>query len=390
MINALQHSIICETLTMWAAEAAAGFPAVHEAIYEVLSMLAIEFEARAAALEPVAADIQASAEEICAELVTLEPVAALEGAIVPLATIRSHDLDRHSLFRCPVPHWGITDFLGLHRGCTVTLRKELGKDPQLFSCIDTGRSTDTYSHAAEPWLPPEGRHVELFSEPDSCPFCSSPLMRRFSGEHPEVVCPNRECRAHAGEDLRKFVSVGGMAIPGITDGIVSLLAMSGKIHSVVDLYELDMEDFMEACHVNRTDAYMLVKMVERSKLKPMHMLLDAMCIPGISREDTPALARCLAGAGGMARVASDRKAAGKFLRLAREADVGEAKAAAVVSALSKKAKAVARLAELGVAQVAAGDDGKPLEFNRDGSVRKRPGVHREKPGKRMRRRKRKD
>lgn len=382
MINAFQHSIICETLTMWAAEAAAGFPAVHEAIYELLSMLAIEFEACSAAMEP----IQESAEEICAELVSLEPVAGLSGAIVPLATIRSHELDKHALFRCPVPHWGITDFLGLHRGCTVTLRKELGKSPELASCLETGRTAVSYSNSADPWMPPEGKTVEFFREPAACPFCSAPLMRRFLGHRPELVCPNQDCEVHAGEALRKFVAVGGMAIPGITDEVVMQLAMAGKIRSVVDIYELDIGDFMEACHNSYTDAYLMVKSVARSKLKPMHMLLDALGFPGISRDDTPALSRCIAGAGGMARVASDPKAAGKFRRLAREADLREDKVDIVAKGLAKKARAVARLSELGVAQVAAGDDGKPLEFNRDGSVRKRPGMKRGKPGRKMRRR----
>jgi NAD-dependent DNA ligase len=96
-----------------------------------------------------------------------------------------------------------------------------------------------------------------------------------------------------------------MGIPGITVGVVEQLLMEGKLDTVESLYTLTVKDFMDACHVSYTDAYVLMKSVERSKLKPMHMLLDAMGIPGISREITPALAACITDAGGMGALVDD-------------------------------------------------------------------------------------
>lgn len=312
MINAIQHSIICETLTIWAAEFAAGCPSVHETIYEILSMLALEFEACAAAVTsalnslPEIEEAAEECEEICAELVSLEPAIGLAGAIVPVAGIRNHELDHSTVFRCRVQHWGITDYLGLHRGCTVTLRKEMGKSPELFSCMETGRTAGSYSPLHGKWVPPVNHALELFVRPETCPYCGRELVLRVdSSGHESIACVNAECKTQVGDRVVRFVTVGGMGIPGITVGVVEQLLMEGKLETVESLYTLTVKDFMDACHVSYTDAYVLMKSVERSKLKPMHMLLDAMGIPGISREITPALAACITDAGGMGALVDD-------------------------------------------------------------------------------------
>ena len=381
MIDAEQHSIICETLTIWAAEFAAGFPSVHETIYEILSMIAIEFEACAAAAGsvrsaiPAMEEVSAGCEEISAELVSLEPAMGLAGAIVPVAGIRNIELDHSTVFRCRVPHWGITDYLGLHRGCTVTLSKEMGKSPELASCADTGRRAVAYSPLHGCWHPPEGKACEMFRRPECCPYCGMVLVSRYE-PHETIACVNPECKTQIGDRLVRFVTVGGMGIPGVTEAVVEQLLMEGKLDTVEGLYSLTVKDFMDACHISHTDAYVLVKSVERSKLKPLHMLLDAMGIPGISRESTPMLAACMARAGGMGALVDPdpgraaRAAARMSSSAARAGFTGKA-VQCVLDFLFKHREMVSRLVELGVAQEAA-----PVEFK-----------EKRKKGKRMRRRK---
>lgn len=395
MINAIQHSIICETLTIWAAEFAAGFPTVHEAIYEVLSLLAMEFETCAAtagsavaalpAVEETVAETAESCEEICAELVSLEPAIGLAGTIVPVAGIRNTELDHSTVFRCKVPHWGITDYLGLHRGCTVTLRKELGKTPELAACRETGRHAGMYvsetARGVAAWMPPGNYSPEMFTRPEDCPFCGEHLLHRKDPANPShevLVCVNPECRTQIGDRVLRFVSVGGMAIPGMTGTVVEQLLMEGKLDTVERLYSLTVKDFMDACHVSYTDAYVLMKSVERSKMKPMHMLLDAMGIPGISREITPALAYCIGASGGMSALAGDdpatvAKAVTRFTSKAVRMGITGKAAQQVVEFFSKYREMVGTLARLGVAQTPA-----PLDLGRK---RRKP------RGRRVRRRK---
>ena len=363
MINAAQHSIICETLTIWAAEFAAGFPSVHETIYDILSMLALEFEAcssvagTVSAAMPAIEEAAAECEEISAELVSLEPAMGLAGAIVPVAGIRTAELDSSTVFRCRVPHWGITDYLGLHRGCTVILSKSMGKSPELASCRETGRHAGKYSPLHGSWYPPDGFSPEIFRRPELCPFCGKSLVCR-QDIHGVIACVNPECRTQIGDRLVRFVTVGGMGIPGITEGVVEQLLMEGKLDTVEGLYSLTVKDFMDACHVSYTDAYMMVKSVERSKLKPLHMLLDAIGIPGLSREASPMMAMCISRAGGMGSLVAPepRKAAQAAARLsaiAVKAGFSGKAVQCVLDCMFRYRDMVSKFAELGVAQEAA-------------------------------------
>lgn len=385
MINAEQYSVICETLTIWAAEFAAGYPSVHCAIYEILAMLALEYETSASLCPARVPDAESvseahdSCEEISAELVSLEPAIGLAGAIVPVAGIRSHELDRSTVFRCRVPHWGISDYLGLHRGCTVSLRKEMGKSPELSACRESGRNTGTYSPLFGKWIPPEGHSLEMFSRPTACPYCGENLVIRETVDgHESLVCVNPGCRTQIGDRVLRFVAVGGMGIPGMTRDVVEQLLMEGKLDTVESLYSLTVKDYMDACHVSYTDAYVLMKSVERSKLKPMHMLIDAMGIPGISRELSPSVASCIAGAGGMGSLVDDdpavvARAVARMTSRAIKLGLTGTAVKQVIDYIVENRAMVRKLVELGVAQAAS------------------PLVYREKPkrirGKRLKRRK---
>ena len=351
MINAIQHSIVCETLTIWAAEFAAGFPSVHEVIYELLQMLAVEFETCASAVESVVSLVEGgveTCEEISAELVSVEPAIGLNGAIVPVAMIRNPDMGKLDLFRHRMPHWGMAGYLGLHGGCRITLRKRIGSTPELYGCVDTGRTADMYREGDQ-WVPPEGHPGVMFPRPETCPFCGGRLFHYRD----DMVCENAGCRSKVGCRLAKFVSVGGMGIPGLTGKVVDQLLVSGKVVKVEDLYSLQVADFIEACHVTHTDAYVLYKSVERSKLKPMHMLLDGLGIDGVGREDTPLLATCISEAGGMTRMISDESGfLHEFGKTGGEHGIDRDKILAFIKYSRENRETLEKFVELGVAQVA--------------------------------------
>ena len=273
-------------------------------------MLVIEFESCASVVEEAvmfAAGADAdTCEEIGAELVGVEPAIGLSGTIVPVLTIRNDEMGT-GLFRHRMPHWGVLEHLGLHRGCRLKMRKRMGSTPELTECLDTGKSADTYG------IGPSGAIVDgTFRRPENCPFCGSHL---FCSGNETLVCANPECKTKVGDRIVRFVTVGGMGIPGITETVVEQLLVGGKIDSIEGLYGLDVGDFMEACHVTHTDAYMMVKLVARSKLKPLHMLLDGLAIWGIGRDITPALAWCIGECGGMRKMVSDEdNAVNRFFR----------------------------------------------------------------------------
>lgn len=400
MINAEQHAEICETLTVWAAEHAAGCPSVSDTIYDLVAGFAKEYETLTASIPvPEPAASSALDEEIHAELVSLEAAAGLEGRIVPMAALRSESLDDTAIFRCRIPHWGISDYLGLHAGCTVTLAKTLGNTPQLTYCHSTGRHTKKYepSHdTGTDW----GDRPDIYLRPGKCPFCSGPLVA--SGGH--LSCKDTECRAGLADRLAHFVSVEGMAIPGFTPAIVEELVLHGKIHSLDGLYTLGIADFMDACHTSYTDAFVLLKSIERSKLKPLHMLLDGLGIPGLSRDDSPMVASCIADSGGLAAMSgSDHgktaRALARFGTLAARCGLKVSVVQSVAEYIAARSEKITALVKLGVAQVASptsrtigvhAADGMDEQFRKQMSKGSRRAVTGrntgKKRGKRMRRR----
>jgi len=362
MINAIQHSIICETLTIWAAEYAAWFPSVHDVIYDIIMSVAMEFDTCAAAVEQAVMLVEGGAgeamdvcEEIGAELVDVEPAIGLSG-IVPVLKIRNDELGS-KLFRHRLPHWGMLDYLGLHRGCRLRMRKRLGELPELSECLDTGRTIDKYSESKgiEP-VQRDDAETEWFSRPSVCPYCGCNLGYRI-GDGDEAtedwICHNPECKSQVGVKLMRFVSVGGMGIPGMTERIVDQLLVAGKIESVVDLYTLKVSDFVEACHLTHTDAYVLYRSIDRSRMKPLHMLLDGLGIEGIGREDTPLLAVCVSDAGGLSALATDvAKFFSEFGVSAAYRGLGSGIMRSFADYAGKNIEYLGRLAAMGVAQLA--------------------------------------
>lgn len=231
----------------------------------------------------------------------------------------------------------------------MTLRKKIGASPELSGCIETGRSADLYSPGEPAWVPPEGHMGNMFTRPDKCPFCDADLVSRDD----DLVCTNKDCRSGIGRRVAKFVSVGGMGIPGMTDKVVDQLLVAGKLDTVEDLYRLKVSDYIEACHVTHTDAYVLYRSVERSKLKPLHMLLDALGIDGVDREDTPLLAACVYEAGGLSAMSEDNaKFFSRFGAAASERELPARVRDAFAGFAGKYSECLGNLARLGVAQIA--------------------------------------
>ena len=224
-------------------------------------------------------------------------------------------------------------------GCRVTLRKRMGMPPELAGCADTGMHVDGYVAGD-------------YERPTACPFCGGELL--YSVDE-SLACRNADCKSQLGDRLVRFVTVGGMGIPGITEKVVEELLVAGKVDSLDGLYGLGTKDFMEACRVSYTDGYMMMRMVERSKLKPLHMLLDGLGIDGVSREVTPRVAWCIAGSGGLKAMLSDDQgeasgAVAKFGSKCAKMGVGSFAVQSVVAFLAKNRDMMRRFVELGVAQ----------------------------------------
>ena len=76
-------------------------------------------------------------EEKETELLDIEQSIGMSGAITPVAIINPVHLAMTTVSRCSLHNWDLVDYLGLHKGCHVVIRKAGEIIPELVKCVDT-------------------------------------------------------------------------------------------------------------------------------------------------------------------------------------------------------------------------------------------------------------
>lgn len=256
-------------------------------------------------------------EEKETELLDIEQSIGMSGAITPVAIINPVHLAMTTVSRCSLHNWDLVDYLGLHRGCHVVIRKAGEIIPELVKCVETGRSKDIYeverdkcdrdkvAHVA-PWEPSTDaeRAYVRYARPGKCPCCGGELKCQVNSEGRELVswaCSNVDCKSQIGGRLANFVSRDCMNIMGIGESIVGQLMEYGKLDSFEDFYSLTEDDIMEACGKTREGAAKLLKSIDKSRGNYLHQLIEGFSIPGLGHQVAPAVAACVDAAGGFSR-----------------------------------------------------------------------------------------
>lgn len=310
-------------------------------------------------------------EEKETELLDIEHSIGMSGAITPVAIIKPVHLAMTTVSRCSLHNWDLVDYLGLHRGCHVVIRKAGEIIPELVKCTETGRSKDTYElerarcdkdkvpHVA-PWVPSTDaeRSFDRYVRPAKCPCCGGELKCQVNADGRELVswaCSNEQCRSQIGGKLANFVSRDCMNIMGIGESIVEQLLASGKVSFFDDLYRLTEQDIMDACGKTEAGARKLLQAIDKSKSNYLHQLVEGFSVPGLGHQVAPAVAKCIEEAGGLSEMAcgeADLAGAARqtFAYAAETAGVSPVIVERFLDFLYRNRDAVRSLAEMGVAQ----------------------------------------
>ena len=120
-----------------------------------------------------------------------------------------------------------------------------------------------------------------FRMPEKCPVCGSKVVR-LEGEVAHR-CIDLACPAQIRENIRHFVTRGGMDIEGLGDKIVSQLLDAGLIRDPADLYALTKEQLIELERFADKSAENLIAAIARSKHPPLERLLFALGIRHVGR-----------------------------------------------------------------------------------------------------------
>lgn len=308
-------------------------------------------------------------EEKETELIDIEQSIGMSGAITPVAIIKPVHLAMTTVSRCSLHNWDLVDYLGLHKGCHVVIRKAGEIIPELVKCTETGRSKDTYEVErtkcdkdkiphVKPWVPTNGteKTYERYLRPINCPCCGGELKCQVNSEGKELVswvCGNAYCQSQIGGKLANFVSRECMNIMGIGDAIVEQLLEAGKLHFFTDFYRLTEKDIMEACGKTEAGSRKLVQNIEKSKNNYLHQLIEGFSIPGLGHQVAPAVSKCVNDAGGFNRICKEGESTGfidDFCCRAQKAGISPVISGKFCEFVMEYADELADLATRGIAQ----------------------------------------
>lgn len=123
---------------------------------------------------------------------------------------------------------------------------------------------------------------EPFFIPDKCPVCGAEAVR---DEDAAVIrCQNPDCPAQLLRSLEHFASRGAMNIDGLGEAVVEQLVSADLVHTVADLYTLDLQSLTALERFGTKSAENLLVSIEKSKQNEPDRLIFALGIRGIGQK----------------------------------------------------------------------------------------------------------
>ncbi len=119
--------------------------------------------------------------------------------------------------------------------------------------------------------------VKAYIRPTKCPVCSSELL----DEGALTKCQNLQCSSRVVNSIIYFASKSCLNIDGLGDKIVETLFAKGLVQSVIDLYGLKLEQFLELEGFKHKRSKKLIDAIENSKGRECWRFVNAMGIEHI-------------------------------------------------------------------------------------------------------------
>jgi DNA ligase (NAD+) len=186
----------------------------------------------------------------------------------------------------------------------------------------------------------QGSYRKAFRLPTQCPVCGGKIVRE-DGEAASR-CINANCPARLKESLLHFASRGVMNIDGVGEALVDQLVDRGTVHSVADLYDLQIGDLVNLERMGVKSAGNVIRNIDRSRQNPLPRVITALGIRFVGERTANFLAEAFGSMDAIERASLEE------LQLAEE--VGPKVAEAVVQYFSEPGnrELVGRLRQAGL------------------------------------------
>ena len=126
-----------------------------------------------------------------------------------------------------------------------------------------------------------------YAPPEFCPSCHSKLTTHE--DEVNLYCDNPDCHAKRCAKIEYWVSKDAMDIDKIGPSIIEQLYTKGFIKTPVDLYKLNMQDFMQLDLVKEKSAFMF-NAIQESKNRSLARFLTAFTVRNVGKETAGVLA----------------------------------------------------------------------------------------------------
>ena len=183
------------------------------------------------------------------------------GALTPVANFDTIQLAGTSVSRAVLHNQDYISEKDIRVGDRIVVRKAGDIIPEVVRSV---------SHAEK---------SEPFFIPQICPVCGSEAVR--DDDEAVIRCRNISCPAQILHSIEHFASRNAMNIDGLGEAIVEQLINAGLIHTVADLYTLDIQDLTSLERFGQKSAENLLAAIEKSKQNELPKLIYALGIRGI-------------------------------------------------------------------------------------------------------------
>jgi len=191
------------------------------------------------------------------------------GAVTPVAVVEPTPIEGVVVERASLHNFDEIDRKDIRIGDKVIILRSGDVIPKIIKVLSHERIEGIYPYA----------------RPTKCPVCLSELL----DEGALTKCQNLECSSRVVNSIIYFASKGCLNIDGLGDKIVETLFEKGLIKSVIDLYDLRLDQLLELEGFKEKKSKNLIEAIENSKGKECWRFINGMGIEHIGEVASKAL-----------------------------------------------------------------------------------------------------
>ena len=213
------------------------------------------------------------AQEEMTTLLDIDIQVGRTGALTPVARLEPVFVGGVTVSNATLHNQDEIDRLDVRKGDTVIIRRAGDVIPQIVSVVKSKRQG-------------KPRHFKL---PNVCPVCGSDAAR-FEDEAVTYCTGGLFCEAQRKEAIKHFASRRAMNVDGLGDKLVEQLVDEGMIHTIADLYKLEVKALSKLDRMAEKSAKNLIDSLDKSKTTTLAKFVFSLGIHSVGETTAQTLA----------------------------------------------------------------------------------------------------